>query len=88
MPYKKHLFICTKCKRNENGDTEGEALFNEVKSSINKSELKQKGIRLSSSGCMGLCQNGINAIVYPEGKVIDHLKNDPTAKNLLIQELN
>ena len=91
MPYKKHVFICTKCSYRE-GETKiegvGQDFFEMVKKSINKSELKKKGIRLSSSGCLGKCSMGVNAITYPEGRLISHLKSDKKSLLALTSELN
>ena len=87
MSYKKHLFICTRCKKDESGNPMGEKLFQQVKGGLDKSELKSKSYRLSSSGCMGLCAKGINAVVYPEGKHLHFLDAEESSVETICQEL-
>tara|TARA_B100000925_G_C21946171_1_gene446894 strand:- start:673 stop:939 length:267 start_codon:yes stop_codon:yes gene_type:complete len=87
MVYKKHIFICTKCKKDENGSPQGDVFLKEIKNQSNKQELKTKGYRLSSSGCICLCSKGINSVIYPEGKFIQELKLDQDSINKVLEEL-
>jgi (2Fe-2S) ferredoxin len=70
--YKNHIFICTnvknegKCCGNEPISSE---LIKELKTLVKTSNLTGKGgIRISSSGCMGRCEEGPIAVIYPEGQ--------------------
>ncbi len=72
MFFKNHIFICTnvkqegKCCGNEPASTE---LVKELKKLVKTSNLTgQGGIRISSSGCMGRCEEGPIAVIYPEGQ--------------------
>jgi (2Fe-2S) ferredoxin len=67
-PYVCHIFVCTndrggKAKACADGQSP-------VVRSAMKEEIKERGwkgrVRVSKSGCMGLCQDGPNVIVYPQ----------------------
>jgi (2Fe-2S) ferredoxin len=67
-PYVCHVFVCT-------NDREGKAKScadgkSPIVRSALKEEVNQRGwrgkVRVSKSGCMGLCQNGPNVIIYPQ----------------------
>mgnify|MGYP003965055381 CR=1 FL=1 len=87
MLYKKHIFICTRCNKDNEENPLGETLFNQIKSKINKKDLKEKGYRLSPSGCMGLCSKGINTVIYPAGNFFQNLKADQDSIDLILKEL-
>lgn len=66
-----HVFVCT--NRKEEGKIScapqgGEAICEEMKK-LSKStpELRAKKIRVNKSGCLGICEEGPNIVVYPEG---------------------
>lgn len=70
--YKNHIFICTNVK--EIGKCCGkEPIAKELLSKLKK-DVKENGlggeskIRISSSGCMGKCNEGPVAVSYPDGK--------------------
>ena len=68
MPYVAHVFVCT----NDRGG-EGKSCADN-NSQLTKARLKQavdekgwKGrVRISTSGCMGLCGNGSHVMIYPQ----------------------
>ncbi len=64
--YKTHVFVCTNGsdKPGKCGNKNSEAL---------RQELKQKckglpDVRINSSGCLGFCEKGIAAVIYPQAK--------------------
>ncbi len=67
-PYVSHVFVCT----NDRGGVSKSCSDNN--SQLIKSTLKDvvtgkgwKGkVRVSTSGCMGLCANGPNVMIYPQ----------------------
>ena len=68
LPFKCHLFVCVNHRDNGRkscGDCGGETL----KSAIKKAT-KERGwhgvVRVSGSGCLGLCDSGPNVIIYPQ----------------------
>ncbi|MCF7817071.1 MAG: (2Fe-2S) ferredoxin domain-containing protein [Kiritimatiellales bacterium] len=67
-PYKCHLFVCGKSRGGERkscGDGENPALKDALKNEI--SNRGWKGIvRVSDSGCLGVCEAGPNIMVYPQ----------------------
>ena len=87
MGYRKYLFISTRSKKNEIGNPMGKKLFQQVKGCLDKTELKSKSYRLSSSGCMGLCAKGNNLLVYPEGKHLHFLGTEDFYVETICQEL-
>jgi len=63
-PYRYHVFPCTgkSC-----GADEGEAIARRFKELL--PDRRELGIRISMSRCQGLCAEGPNVTVYPEGVV-------------------
>lgn len=68
VPYKCHLFICSKSRggdRKSCGDTGNPAL-----KSVLKDAVKNRGwkgiIRVSESSCLGVCDAGPNIMIYPQ----------------------
>jgi len=71
-PYKVHGFVCTNNRRGvRRSCADGDAV--EVRAQL-KEKIKNNGwwgkqVRISSSGCLGLCQQGPNVVLYPSGRV-------------------
>ena len=67
-PYKCHLFVCTKTRGGEQSSC-GDAGTPDLKAAI-KTEIKNRGwkgiVRVSDSGCLGVCASGPNIMVYPQ----------------------
>ncbi len=65
-----HLFICTR-ERKEGKDccsAQGaEEMVDELKSWVKKEGLK-KQIKVSRSSCLGYCESGITACIYPQNQ--------------------
>jgi (2Fe-2S) ferredoxin len=74
-----HLFICVNDRHGERRScADGDAL--EIRNQL-KQRMKDRGwwnqtVRISGSGCLGLCQQGPNAILHPEGIYYSHLSLD------------
>lgn len=66
-PYKCHLFICTKTRDGEKKSC-GDAGSSQLKAEI-KAEIEHRGwkgvVRVSDSGCLGVCSTGPNIMLYP-----------------------
>lgn len=65
-PYKCHIFVCLKSRddgRKSCGDGDIKALL--------KDEISDRGwkgtVRVSESGCLGVCAVGPNIMIYPQG---------------------
>lgn len=83
--YKTHLFICTNSpdRSGKCGSKGSEALRAELKDKC-RSEFG-KEVRVNSSGCLGYCEHGIAAVVYPAGEwLLDLQKTDG---ELLLQKV-
>ncbi len=67
-PYKCHLFICTKTRDGIRPSC-GDHTNPELKAML-KHEVKKHGwkgmVRISDSGCLGLCSDGPNILIYPQ----------------------
>ena len=63
-PYRYHVFPCTGSTCGNDHGLELAARFKEL-----LPDRKQLGVRISASRCQGMCQQGPNVIVYPEGVV-------------------
>lgn len=70
--YKSHLFICNNKKpggKNCCGSDSTEELIAYAKRKAKELGMtKDKGFRISSSGCMGRCKSGPVIVEYPSGK--------------------
>lgn len=67
-PFTCHIFVCTKCRENERKSCAH--IGAELAKSL-KSEAKDRGwkghIRVSKSACLGVCGDGPNVMIYPQG---------------------
>lgn len=75
---KKHLFICTNMKLG--GDScaqkESEDIVNKLKGKLREENLWDE-IKVTKSGCLGPCSEGISATLYPDNLLITQInKND------------
>ena len=69
-PYICHIFVCTndrKGMRKSCADGNSPQLKAALKEGISKINGVKGKVRVSSSGCMGLCQHGPNVMIYPHG---------------------
>lgn len=70
-PYKCHLFVCTNVRENSPdnpgcGVKTGPMIKDDLKEAVNTRGWKGK-VRVSTSGCLGLCAQGPNILLYPQG---------------------
>ena len=67
---KAHLFVCTNKpdKPGKCGNKGSEDLRAELKQRCKDAFGKNEELRINSSGCLGFCERGITAVLYPEGK--------------------
>lgn len=70
-PYLCHIFVCTNV-REKNPDNPGCGTKDSGKlKSIIKQEISERGwkgkVRVSTTGCMGLCGSGPNVLLHPQG---------------------
>jgi (2Fe-2S) ferredoxin len=70
MRFQHHLFICTNSR--DTGDCcakrDSLAILKVIKDTLRERGLDgEGGIMANKSGCFGLCQQGPNIVVYPEG---------------------
>ncbi len=67
-PYKCHLFVCTNSRKGEQKSC-GDEGTPDLKAAI-KAEIKNRGwkgiVRVSTSGCLGVCESGPNIMIYPQ----------------------
>lgn len=87
MSYKKHLFICTaghdpnsqgnpkKC-----GGKGSDKLRAELKETCKN--LYGKDVRVNSAGCLGYCEKGITAVIYPQNEWFYELTDQDSSKLL------
>ncbi len=66
-----HLFICTNVKANgECCGAKGAAELRDALKRLSKDPSKGWGrrVRVNNSGCLGHCEEGIVAVLYPDGR--------------------
>ena len=67
-PYIAHVFVCTndrKGARKSCADSNSQLVKDKLKTIVDQRGWKGR-IRISTSGCMGLCEKGPNVIIYPQ----------------------
>ena len=67
-PYISHVFVCTNDRKGERkscADNNSQLIKAKLKDAVNDKGWKGK-IRVSNSGCMGLCAKGSNVMIYPQ----------------------
>ena len=68
-PYPCHIFVCVNDRKGSGkscADGNSMAIKDALKEEVAKRGWKDK-VRVSHSGCFGLCQEGPNILVYPQG---------------------
>ena len=68
-PYACHILVCVNDRHGESkscGDGLGTALKDCLKEQVAARGWKGR-VRVSQSGCLGLCARGPNAMIYPQG---------------------
>lgn len=67
-PYSAHVFVCTNDRGGERkscADDNSELVKATLKRVVEEKGWKGK-VRVSTSGCMGLCTTGPNVMIYPQ----------------------
>ena len=67
-PYIAHLFVCTNDRKGERkscADNQSQLVRARLKEVADERGWKGK-VRISNSGCMGLCAKGPNVMIYPQ----------------------
>jgi (2Fe-2S) ferredoxin len=67
-PYTVHLFVCTNDRAGERkscADDHGLLIKAAIKKAVDEKGWKGK-VRVSASGCLGLCSTGPNVMIYPQ----------------------
>jgi len=67
-PWVAHVFVCTNDRGGERkscADNNSQLVKSKLKEAVNAKGWKEK-VRISTSGCMGLCAKGSNVMIYPQ----------------------
>jgi (2Fe-2S) ferredoxin len=67
-PYLSHVFVCTNDRKGERkscADNNSQSIRSKLKDAVDEKGWKGK-VRISTSGCMGLCAKGSNVMIYPQ----------------------
>ncbi len=68
-PYRCHVFVCTNDRggrRKSCADGNSPEVRKRLKQAVAEKGLKPR-VRVSQCGCMGLCTDGPNVLLYPQG---------------------
>jgi (2Fe-2S) ferredoxin len=78
--YKTHVFVCTNSpdKLGKCGSKGSESLRKGLKDQC-RDEFG-KSVRVNSAGCLGFCEHGIAAVIYPAGEWLLDLKDTDAAE--------
>ena len=87
-PYKCHVFVCTRSKNGEEkscADGDSPSVKAALKDAV--TERGWKGVvRISESGCLGVCGLGPNVMIYPQGTWLAQVKETDLPELLKIIE--
>ncbi len=67
-PFISHIFVCTNDRGGERkscADNNSQLVRSKLKEAVGEKGWKGK-VRVSQSGCMGLCAKGSNVMIYPQ----------------------
>ncbi|MGC8774636.1 MAG: (2Fe-2S) ferredoxin domain-containing protein [Chlorobaculum sp.] len=67
-PYIAHVFVCTNDRGGERkscADGNSQLIKEKLKEAVDSKGWKGK-VRVSTSGCMGVCAQGTNVMIYPQ----------------------
>lgn len=84
--FKGHLFICTNNREGGKACCTGRGaleLREAVKAACKAIPHKPGELRVNAAGCLGHCEEGITAVMYPEGRWFTGLKNDEESRDKL-----
>jgi predicted metal-binding protein len=88
LNYDIHCFVCTKCspggKDNCPPKDCGQQLRDDLKQ-MAKSHSFKHTVRVNAAGCLGHCEKGLNAVIYPQAEWHSELK--ATDAGFLFQRL-
>lgn len=84
-----HLFICTNVRETEGSCSQKGSV--ELREKVKKlCQDESRGwhgrIRVNTAGCLGRCEEGITAVLYPQAKWMTHLTKD--SAHILEKELS
>lgn len=88
MNFKTHLFVCTNSpdKPGKCGHKNAEDLRRRLKERCKGPFGKE--VRVNAAGCLGHCENGIAAVIYPEAKWFLNLENSTTDEDRLFEAVS
>ena len=69
--YKHHVFFCLNQRKQGEAccaDHDAQAAFDHCKTSVKTAGLAGPGgVRINKAGCLGVCEHGPAAVIYPKG---------------------
>jgi len=77
-PYTSHVFVCTNDRGGEQkscADSNSTLIKSKLKDLVNEKGWKGK-IRISTSGCMGICAKGPIVMIYPQKIMFSEVSPD------------
>ena len=80
--YDVHVFVCTNSK--DNGPCCAQKNAKHLREDLKKLARTHLNVRINASGCLGQCENGITAVIYPQAKWFSHL-SEMDAQKLLAE---
>lgn len=76
-PFTCQVFICVNDRDGERkscADDGGQTIKDLLKAKLKP--LKSSGVRVSQSGCLGICETGPNVMIYPQKVLFTHVAPD------------
>jgi (2Fe-2S) ferredoxin len=68
-PFRCHVFICTNDRQGERtscADDGGREIRAAIKTAVKSRGWLAPAVRVSQAGCLGLCDDGPNVMIYPQ----------------------
>lgn len=79
QPYHTHLFICVNGQPDQTGKCAHKGAPDLLQNLKTQAASLGPGVRINRSGCLGQCEKGIAAVLYPQGQWFYQLRSDDTS---------
>ena len=88
-----HVFVCVNDRRGEKpscADKEAVAIHARLKAISKERGWAGKAVRVSKSGCLGLCAHGPNVLIHPQGLHFSEVTPDdlPAIEEIIAQAVS
>ncbi|MDZ4662600.1 MAG: (2Fe-2S) ferredoxin domain-containing protein [Pseudomonadota bacterium] len=91
IKFEKHIFVCTNTREDGReccAQKGSEELRKKLKEWVKSDSIRAQNIKVSKSGCLSHCEEGIAVVIYPEQKWLTKIQTSDleSIKTLLLKK--